>query len=97
MLVFARVLLPPLCVTLPLPLVQAKNLADPFAYDRYREERVQAKMDAERAARITVRPTQLRGPPAVQKVFHWPRLIFERGALVALTDRSPVFLLKLSF
>ncbi|KAL2613245.1 hypothetical protein R1flu_024937 [Riccia fluitans] len=34
---------------------KAKSLADPFAYEAYRNERIQQKMDAERAARITIK------------------------------------------
>ncbi|BBN17361.1 ribosome biogenesis protein ENP2 [Marchantia polymorpha subsp. ruderalis] len=34
---------------------KAKSMADPFAYEEYRNERVLQKMDAERAARITIK------------------------------------------
>lgn len=34
--------------------LQAKALADPFAYDAYIEQRKKEKLEAERASRITV-------------------------------------------
>eukprot|EP00249_Psilotum_nudum_P016209 c25719_g1_i1 orf=861-2126(+) len=34
---------------------KAKSMADPFAYEAYRQRRIQEKLDAERAARITIK------------------------------------------
>ncbi|KAI5070277.1 hypothetical protein GOP47_0014620 [Adiantum capillus-veneris] len=34
---------------------KAKSLADPFAYETYRQKRIQEKLDAERATRITIK------------------------------------------
>jgi hypothetical protein len=35
---------------------KAKAVADPFAYEEYRQQRIREKLDAARAARITVTP-----------------------------------------
>ena len=34
-------------------------MADPFAYETYREQRIQEKLNAEQAARITVNRTAI--------------------------------------
>ncbi|KAF5201558.1 Nucleolar protein [Thalictrum thalictroides] len=38
---------------------KAQSLADPFAYDAYREQKKKEKMEAERASRITIKPKPL--------------------------------------
>ncbi len=43
---------------------KAKNLVDPFAYERYRQQRVQQKIEQARASRITV-------------TSHWPPKILK--------------------
>lgn len=40
---------------------QAKSIADPFAYETYRQQRIQEKIESERAARITVRKLRKAG------------------------------------
>eukprot|EP01018_Ginkgo_biloba_P008604 Gb_40390 [translate_table: standard] len=35
--------------------LKAKSMADPFAYEAYRQQRIQEKIEAERAARITIK------------------------------------------
>jgi len=40
-------------------LLQAKTIAEPFAYDEYRKKKIREKIEAERANRVVAKVTNL--------------------------------------